>query len=275
MEKIETNHTALAGIFFACTEKKQKISEHIVPEHILTHIYTGKISVTTADKTYSFSAGQTALFARNQLAKFVKEPDGETACKSVSIFFTQPFLQQFYALNPLPNGKTKNFKIVELRPHPLLNDLFQSIETYSALNNNLMTDNLTQLKLQEALTIVRQLNKDADILLSDFSEPHKIDLADFMQKNFMFNIPNSRFAYLTGRSLAAFKRDFQKIFNTSSQKWLTEKRLELAHFLIVEKHVKPSQAYIDAGFKNFSHFTHAFKQFFGYNPSAVFEPLNK
>jgi AraC-like DNA-binding protein len=271
----EINNTTFAGIFFACSEKIQRVSEYIVPEHVLIHTYTGKISVTTADKTYSFSAGQTVLFARNQLAKFVKEPDGETACKSVSIFFTQPFLQQFYSTNPLSNGKTKNLSIVELGAHPLLDDLFQSIETYSALGETIMTNDLAQLKLKEALTIIRQLNKNVDILLSDFSEPYKIDLADFMQKNFIFNIPNSRFAYLTGRSLATFKRDFQKIFNTSPQKWLTQKRLERAHFLIAEKHIKPSQAYLDAGFENFSHFTHAFKQFFRYNPSAVFEPLNK
>jgi hypothetical protein len=169
----EITHTALAGIFFACSEKKQRILEHIVPEHILTHAYTGKISVTTADKTYSFSAGQTVLFARNQLAKLVKEPDGETVCKSVSIFFTQPFLQQFYATKPLSNEKTKNLSIVELDAHPLLDDLFQSIETYSALGDNWMTNDLAQLKLKEALTIIRQLNKNVDILLSDFSEPHK------------------------------------------------------------------------------------------------------
>jgi AraC-like DNA-binding protein len=82
-----------------------------------------------------------------------------------------------------------------------------------------------------------------------------------MEKNFMFNISISKCAYLTGRSLATFKRDFQKAFGTSPQKWLTEKRLQQAHFLIAEKRRKPSQAYIDAGFENFSHFTYAFKKF--------------
>jgi AraC-like DNA-binding protein len=72
------------------------------------------------------------------------------------------------------------------------------------------------------------------------------------KKNFMFNIPIARFAYLTGRSLATFKQDFQKIFYTSPQKWLTVKRLELAHYLIAERQQRPSQAYIDASFESFS-----------------------
>ena len=92
----ETNYTSKAGIFFTCSEKKEFVTEQIVPEHILTHVYTGKITVTTAHETYSLYPGNTALFTRNQLAKFKKEPLKNEACKSVTIFFTQPFLQQFY-----------------------------------------------------------------------------------------------------------------------------------------------------------------------------------
>jgi hypothetical protein len=48
-------------------------------------------------------------------------------------------------------------------------------------------------------------------VLANFEEPGKIDLADYMEKNFMFNLPLEKFAYLTGRSLTTFKRDFSKI----------------------------------------------------------------
>lgn len=241
----------------------------MVPEHLLTHVYSGKISITTADKTYSLSAGQSALFSRNQLAKFNKEPDGDIPYKAATIFFTRPFLQQFYAGQPLQPQKANHPKILEIERHPLLDNLFESISIYSNLHETFISDELAQLKVKEAVTILRTLNKNADFLLSDFSEPHKIDLAGFMHQNFMFNISISRFAYLTGRSLATFKRDFQKTLGTSPQKWLTEKRLEQAHFLIAVKQQKPSQAYIEAGFENFSHFTFAFKKFFGYNPSSV------
>jgi AraC-like DNA-binding protein len=264
-----TNYISHAGIFFTCTEKKELVSENIVPEHILIHVYSGKITVTTADKKYFLTKGQTALFSRNQLAKFVKEPVGEIACKSVTVFFTQEFLQHFYATQPLLDQKIQNPKIVQLKEHPLLDNLFQSIEGYSNLSESFLPDELTQLKVKEAITIVRTLDKNADLILSDFSEPHKIDLAAFMLKNFIFNISIPRFANLTGRSLATFKRDFKKTFSTSPQKWLTEKRLEQAHFLIAEKKQKPSEVYLDVGFENLSHFSSAFKQAFGYNPSYL------
>lgn len=263
----KTSHVAQTGIFFSCAEEKQQVAEQIIPEHILTHVYAGKITITTADKTYSLSAGQTALFSKNQLVKFNKEPDGEVPCSCTTVFFTKPFLQQFYAA--LPVQKAGNLKVLQLEQHPLLDNLFQSIFLYANLNEAAISDELAQLKAREAITVIRKLSKNADLLLSDFSEPHKIDLADFLNRNFMFNIPISRFAYLTGRSLATFKRDFQKTFGTSPQKWLTEKRLGQAHFLIAEKKRKPSQAYIEVGFESFSHFTYTFKKFFGYTPSSI------
>jgi AraC-like DNA-binding protein len=109
----------------------------------------------------------------------------------------------------------------------------------------------------------------ADNLLANFAEQGKLDLVDYMQKNFAFNIPMERFAYLTGRSLATFKRDFEKAFHSTPQKWLLEKRLQEAHFLISRKKQKPSEVYLEVGFENLSHFSRTFKQHFGYNPSTI------
>jgi AraC-like DNA-binding protein len=51
----------------------------------------------------------------------------------------------------------------------------------------------------------------------------------------MFNMSLEKLGYLTGRSLSTFNRDFKKLFNTTPQKWLTDKRLELAHYQLLEK----------------------------------------
>jgi Transcriptional regulator containing an amidase domain and an AraC-type DNA-binding HTH domain len=74
---------------------------------------------------------------------------------------------------------------------------------------------------------------------------------------------------LTGRSLSTFKRDFKKKYNTTPQKWLTRKRLELAHHQIFEQKRKPSDVYFEAGFENLPHCSFAFKKQFGYNPSCA------
>jgi AraC-like DNA-binding protein len=106
-------------------------------------------------------------------------------------------------------------------------------------------------------------------ILFDFSDPYKIDLEAFMNKNFHFNVTLDRFAYLTGRSLATFKRDFQKTFNTSPRNWLQQRRLQEAYYLITEKGKTTSDIYLDLGFENLSHFSFAFKKQFGYAPTEL------
>ncbi|WP_221931414.1 helix-turn-helix domain-containing protein [Pedobacter westerhofensis] len=125
------------------------------------------------------------------------------------------------------------------------------------------------MKIQEAVTVLRSINKGIDNILSDFSEPNKINLAGFMERNYMFNMPLEKFSYLTGRSLTTFKRDFKRAFNTTPQNWLTKKRLELAHYPLTEKHRKPIDIFYEVGFENLSHFSYAFKKQFGVTPTKL------
>jgi len=128
---------------------------------------------------------------------------------------------------------------------------------------------LTLHKVKEAVMILLETNPELKNILFDFSEPGKIDLEAFMAQNYRFNVDLNRFAYLTGRSLATFKRDFERIFNISPNRWIQQQRLKDAYFLIKEKKHKVSDVYMDVGFKDLSHFSFAFKKAYGVAPSAV------
>jgi AraC-like DNA-binding protein len=134
-----------------------------------------------------------------------------------------------------------------------------------------LPENIASLKITEAISILRTIDEEIDHVLANFEEPGKIDMVGYMEKNFMFNMPIEKFGYLTGRSLTSFKRDFKKAFNTTPQKWLTQKRLELAHYQFVEKSKKPIDVCYEVGFENLSHFSYAFKKHFGYAPTELLE----
>ncbi len=68
---------------------------------------------------------------------------------------------------------------------------------------------IASLKITEAISILRSIDRSIDNVLANFEEPGKIELAGYMERNFMFNMPMGKFGYLTGRSLTTFKRDFK------------------------------------------------------------------
>ncbi|QEC80574.1 helix-turn-helix domain-containing protein [Mucilaginibacter ginsenosidivorax] len=249
-------------------------SEYLVPEHALTYVISGEFGINKFGKKYTYGAGESVLFKRNELARFTKDPLGETPFSCVTIFFMQPFLQKYYTTNAPAQAFLKEehesyLKMIPFCTDPLFESLFNSVLPYYKYSNPLPQE-LISMKLMEAMTILRTINKKGtDSILSDFAEPGKIDLGDFMEKNFTYNVNLERFGYLTGRSLATFKRDFQKTFNTTPQKWLLQKRLEQAHFLLTTNKKKPSEVYLEVGFENLSHFSASFKQMFGYNASSL------
>jgi len=101
------------------------------------------------------------------------------------------------------------------------------------------------------------------------SQAGKADLEEFMQENFRSNLEVKELALLTGRSLATFKRDFEKTFHTSPKRWIQQRRLEEAFIMIKEQGKRPSEVYDELGFESFSHFSFSFKQYFGTNPSNI------
>lgn len=153
----------------------------------------------------------------------------------------------------------------------MLESCLASLVPYFDLGENLPSD-IETIKIEEAISILRSIDKSVDGLLANFEEPGKINLTDFMDRHYMFNMSLEKFGYLTGRSVSTFRRDFKRAYHTTPQKWLTEKRLELAYYQISEKQRKPGDVYIEAGFEDLSHFSHAFKNRFGYPPNAL---LNK
>jgi AraC-like DNA-binding protein len=128
---------------------------------------------------------------------------------------------------------------------------------------------LVDLKLKEAILVLLKVNPSLQDVLFDFSEPGKIDLEGFMNESFHFNVGLNRYAYLSGRSLPTFKRDFKKTFHMTPGRWLLKRRLEEAHYLIKEKGKKPSEIFLELGFEDFSHFTYAFRKAYGAAPSRI------
>lgn len=257
-----------AEILLSCIEEKYFKDEIALEHHSFARIISGEMKVIQADKTYTFGEGDTLLFPNNQISTLIKNPKDGKAYKAIVIFFSPKRLKEFYTKNPIQLTELHTHKIKTFEKHPMIESFFASLIPYFDLES-VLPEKIISIKIEEALTILRSIDKDIDNLLANFSEPYKINLSDFMEKNYMHNLTMEKFGYLTGRSLTTFKRDFKKAYNNTPQKWITQKRLELAHYQLSEKKRKPIDVYLETGFENLSHFSFAFKKHFGYAPSEL------
>jgi AraC-like DNA-binding protein len=255
-------------IKLSCYDDKFFKSEIVFEQHMLIWFISGETKIVQAESTHTFKTGDIFLIPRNKPATVINYPKDGLPHKTVVMLLTTKILRDFYTninitvkTSPVPVIKSYN-------NHPLLESCLASLIPYFDVEGT-FPENLALLKITEAISILRTIDPTIDSVLANFEDPHKVELVSFMEKNYMFNMPLEKFGYLTGRSLTTFKRDFKKAFNTTPQKWLTQKRLELAHYELAEKKKKAVEVCYETGFENLSHFSFAFKKHFGYAPTSI------
>lgn len=265
----DTTEVLFDKLVYSCYFEKQRGLEQFIPECFLGFQISGETHAFHAKGNNEIGKNTVVLARRNQLIRTTKYPSREGKYQFVSIILDQETLKQYALENKIrvDKGYTGE-KLLLFEPDEFFSSYFQSLVPYIDKTKK-ATQKLAELKIREAIELLLQSNPDYKQLLFDFTEPHKIDLEEFMQQNYMFNVPVAYLARASGRSLAAFKRDFTKVFNTSPKQWLRDKRLTEAHYLIKHKKKKPADIYLDMGFENLSHFYFSFKQKFGVTTSAV------
>lgn len=229
---------------------------------------SGRFSIETASQRVSMGSGEMLLVQKNQLGELTKTPVEGGNYQTIVIILPEDLLRKIALEEQVEIGQKYTGPANILIPgNDFLRAFFESIIPYVRHPEERITHSLGMLKVKEAVHLLLYTMPELKEFLFDFSEPYKMDLEKFMLSNFHYNVPVEKFALLTGRSLAGFKRDFQKIFGMAPRHWLQERRLTEARHLIETKHKKPSAIYLDLGFESLSHFSHSFKRKFGKAPT--------
>ena len=242
--------------------------EQFIAEHTFMYIIKGIMRCYDGNKTYTLKSGNYDLARKNRLGRYKKEKvDGEL--EKVFIFFDEGFLRMFQEKH---KTKVMAFKPADtlIKPDPteLVPNFIRSLMPYYR-GGGKIDEQFADVKREELLIILLQNQPELAGIFFDYGIPEKINLEEFMYRNYTFNVSLQKLAYLTGRSLSAFKRDFKTIFHETPNRWLVQRRLQEAHFLIDKKNKKPSEIYLDLGFEDLSHFSYAFKKRFGLAPTEL------
>lgn len=245
---------------------------HIQKDHMLVYIFSGEFSVHDGISERTFRNENCVFIRKNHRIKFSIRTGESDHIKIVFLVFNRNFLIELYQQTDkllIRDGNASfNDSFLAIPTRPDIESLFYSMIPY--LNSAISpSENIMRLKLTEGIFALLNVNNHTSAVLFDFIDPWKIDLLDFLNENFMFDLSMKEIALYTGRSLASFKRDFKKVSDLSPRKWITNKRLEVAHQQLKDEARQVSDIYLNVGFKSLSHFSTAYKKKYGTAPTKV------
>ena len=259
--------------FFCCTVSSKQEFESVISEHMLVYVISGELDVLYHDRRRKLQRGQAYLIRRNFKAHKIEYPSKDgTPFKGLFLQLKAPMLKK--AMHDLALRKkdckpySSKSPYVMLPENPLLTGMFKSLEVYFD-TQSYPSELLMETKIKEVIFTLIEIMPELRSVLFDIVDPWKIDLQQYMNDNYTNDLDIKGFAHYTGRSLSAFKKEFEETFHLSPGRWIVRRRLEETKRLMECEGEKPLDVYMKVGFKNLSHFSTAFKRQFGVAPSSI------
>lgn len=249
-----------------------KQREGYLSEHAISFVLQGEQQITTYEgDTFVLKAGEAALIPRGIYYITDLVP---TAGNFESLLFyfddslVQDFLQTRNGVAPRPDMGAVDLLTIGRQPE--LRTYGQSLlQLYGA--GLTRQRELTRIKILELLLLLDGLGVCSDFaqVLFQLSLPKQRNIKAFMAANFDKPLKVEDYAYLTGRSLSSFRRDFKSFFATTPQAWLKAQRLEKARQIALAGSISVTELAYEVGYENISYFIKAFKEEFGQSPKQM------
>lgn len=261
-----------SNVFIASYFTDDRGCAHCNREHTLIYIYSGELEITERGRRTVLRPGDCAFMRRDNRMWLQKRVDEGKSYRSIVLKFSREFLREFYRTidrRELPKDVRRDRSSLCVLPsnRPDLRSLFESVIPYFDAGIQ-PSEEVLRLKMTEGVYAILHTDERLYASLFDFADPWKIDIMEFMEKNYRNELSMQEIAYYTGRSLATFKRDFAKVSDLTPQKWLIRRRLDAAHEQIRKGGRKVSDICYEVGFKNLSHFSKIYKETYGVAPTA-------
>ena len=240
--------------------------EGYVSTHALTVVLKGMLQVENDDGVKAQVKPDQMIFLTKGLYNISDIiPDNDTF-EAVMFFFDEEVISSFVTTNNIQPKKDPcvAYKIMDYTPEIRIftESVLQIYRNKSAANRN-----LTKLKLYELLHLLSFSRSSCLVeALATLNNKTRKSLRQFMDANFAKPLSIEDYAYLTGRSLSSFRRDFIDHYGISPKQWLIDKRLEKARDLLEKNNTTVSQIALEVGYENFSHFVKAFHKKYGIPP---------
>lgn len=249
--------------------RKQKM----LKEHFLLFVIEGKHEVRIGNDWYCLQKGEMLLLKKATYVEFLKtgNPDNNFIYESVSFALAKEIIIDFIKLVEMDGYQNDEKSDDEVVIHPYgarLQTFLESLKPYFDDNEEIKMG-LFKLKILELLYDLSHTHPDFLRQLMQLNQSEPTDLLQTMEAHYLQPHSISDLAFISGRSLSSFRREFESQFRMTPAKWIQERRLQKAKELFLSTHLPITDVCYEVGYENVPHFSRLYKSHFGYNPSET------
>ncbi len=202
-------------------------------------------------------------------AEMIRNP-GTEHCEVFAVHLHPDILRELYRDDipgfVRPDGQHHFVQKFEKRE--ILSGYIESLDFYFD-NPSLVNDDLLRLKVKELILLLMQ-TKNAESILGLFSylfTPRQANFREVVQTHLYSDFSLAELAKLSGRSLSAFKRDFETYFHSTPARYIKQKKLVKAKDLLLTTDFTIGEISDQVGFGDAAHFSKLFKKRYHLAPS--------
>ena len=246
-------------------------NEVFFEEHAVIFVLEGEKKFVSPTQTIHVRKGHIVFIRRGY---YIMQETIDSNYRSLVFFFNEKLLKEFVGLhlelfeNTLfADGDASTLLVFEITES--LDKFTESIFPYFHYETPYL-NHFLRLKLQELLLHILEIDVSGQFksILFSLYKGEKVDLEYLMNSYYLKPLSLEELSRLSGRSLSAFKRDFQEQFKTSPALWIKNKRLEYAGLQLEKTHKNVSEISMEIGYESVSHFIKAYKEKFGQTPGG-------
>ncbi len=242
-------------------------SEAYVANHVVSLVLSGRQVIGTyEEEVISVGAGE-ALFLPRGVYYITDLLPAKGVFSSLLFYFDDDTIHRFLS----------DTEVTEVDRDTAENHLhFPASPTLEAFTANVLrmsgeqifTKPLLRIKSLELLHLLHGLAGSQAFarFLFRLTLPKKRNLRQFMERNYSKPLGVEDYAYLTGRSVSSFRRDFRDFFGTTPNKWLRHQRLQQAVALLDAGDISVTELSYSVGYDNISYFIREFRKVTGLSP---------
>lgn len=239
-------------------------------QHLLYVVLGGSVTLDIGKLTLTVHKNEMVLLRKSNEVHYVKHGDEKTGLFESQLFAIKDDLLKDF----LTQQDVKIPKMTEelgIRVSPMSDKLVAYCWSLAPYFNEPKKTNpgLLRLKVMELLYDVSECSRNIFHQMLQLRQPVRVDVHRVVEEHYTSPATLEDLAYLSGRSLSSFKRDFMAIYHETPARWIREHRLDKAKEMLSSTAMSVTDICYSLGFENPTHFSRIFKDRFGVAPSVM------